>query len=266
MRPFLKWAGNKYRIIEQLTAVLPKANRLIEPFTGSAAVFLNTDYPQYLLAETNNDLINLYQHIQTEGTAFIDYCYRFFNTQTNNREQYYEFREQFNTTLDLRAKAALFLYLNRHGYNGLCRYNSNGKYNVPFGRYDKPYFPHKEMLNFHHKAQKAIFQQADFQATLQQAQAGDVIYCDPPYLPLSATANFNQYTPQGFSLTQQESLAKHAEQLVQRGISMIISNHDHPLIPQLYKSAKVVRFPVTRTISRNGNCRKTITEVLAIYK
>jgi DNA adenine methylase len=265
LRPFLKWAGNKYRIIAQLINLLPKAERLIEPFAGSCSVFLNTDYSQYLLAETNGDLINLYQHLQREGLHFIEYSRYFFNMSTNQSDFYYQSRVQFNSTQDLRLKAALFLYLNRHGYNGLCRYNSSGLFNVPFGQHPKPYFPFKEMLAFHQKAQYAQFQQADFQTTLQLARPGDVVYCDPPYLPLSATANFNQYGPAGFSLLQQKALASQAEQLAATGVYVIISNHDHPLIPELYKTAKVIRFPVPRTISRNGKGRQAVLEVLAVF-
>lgn len=265
MRPFLKWAGNKYRIIDQVKALLPKAERLIEPFAGSGAVFLNTDYPSYLLAETNADLINLYQHLQQEGLTFIDYCQHFFKVKNNCSERYYTLREQFNTTKNKRLKAALFLYLNRHGYNGLCRYNSSGKYNVPFGLHPKPYFPYQEMLAFHQKAQYAIFQQADFQATLQQAQSGDVVYCDPPYLPLSKTANFTNYSAGGFCLNRQQILAQAARELANRGIPVIISNHDHHLVPELYTDAKLIRFPVLRSISRDGNKRQAVMEVLAVF-
>jgi DNA adenine methylase len=265
LRPFLKWAGNKYRIMCQLKAILPEAKRLIEPFAGSAAVFLNTDYPQYLLAEANLDLINLYQAVQREGLPFIEYCQVFFNSANNNLNNYYALREEFNTTTNLRLKAALFLYLNRHGYNGLCRYNAGGKYNVPFGKHHKPYFPYKEMIAFHHKAQNAIFQHADFQTTLQLAMPGDVVYCDPPYIPLSSTANFTQYSAKGFSLVEQEILAKQAEQLASKGVYVIISNHDHQLIPELYKTATLIRLPVSRCISRNGKQRKPVMEVLAVF-
>lgn len=265
MRPFLKWAGNKYRLMRQLKAILPEARRLIEPFAGSAAVFLNTDYQHYLLAETNHDLINLYQYVQYEGVSFIEYCQTFFNSVNNNSSCYYDLREQFNSSQESRRKAALFLYLNRHGYNGLCRYNTSGRYNVPFGQHLKPYFPYKEMLAFHHKAQNAVFTHADFQTTLQLAMPGDVVYCDPPYLALTATANFTQYSAKGFSLAEQQILAKQAEQLASRGIPVVISNHDHQLIPELYKTAKIIRFPVQRTISRNAKERKAIMEVLAIF-
>ena len=139
IRPFLKWAGNKYRIIDQIRRKLPQGKRLIEPFVGSAAVFLNTDYERYLLTDTNADLIELYKLLKKEGKDFIEYSNSFFTDKNNNEEHYYNYREVFNTTDDCALKSALFIYMNRHGYNGLCRYNSQGKFNVPFGSYKKPY-------------------------------------------------------------------------------------------------------------------------------
>lgn len=148
MKPFLKWPGGKYRQVGRICKQLGDGNRLVEPFAGSAALFLNTDFKYYLLADSNSDLINLYQQLQSEGESFIQYCQKFFNTRNNNKDVYYEYRSRFNRTDNLRLKSALFLYLNRHGYNGLCRYNSKGDFNVPFGRYERPYFPYREMHFF----------------------------------------------------------------------------------------------------------------------
>ena len=152
MKPFLKWAGNKYRIIDRILNVLPAGNRLIEPFVGSGALFLNASFPAYQLSDANEDLIELYHQLQLGGQTFIDYCGTFFKLEYNVAEVFYDFRVQFNTTNDLRHKAALFLYLNKHCFNGLCRYNQRGAYNVPFGRYKKPYFPAKEMGYFYQRA------------------------------------------------------------------------------------------------------------------
>ena len=193
-RPFLKWPGNKYRCLNHLLLHLPEAKRLIEPFTGSGAVFMNTQYEHYLLAEANGDLIQLFFYLQQEGESFIEDCFSLFSPESNNKAFYYALRTEFNEARDPRRRAMLFLYLNRHGYNGLCRYNSEGIYNVPFGRYDKPYFPRKEMVAFHQKAQMATFVQSDFRKTFETASIGDVIYCDPPYSPLEQESNFSTYT------------------------------------------------------------------------
>src|SRR5262245_19282765 len=116
MRPFLKWAGNKYQIIERIKAVLPAGERLVEPFVGSGAVFLNTKYPSYLLADANSDLINLYQQLQLGGQTFVDYCRSFFIPENNRADAFYTLRARFNASEDRAEKGALFVYLNKHCY------------------------------------------------------------------------------------------------------------------------------------------------------
>lgn len=266
MKPFLKWAGGKLRIVERIKALLPPGKRLLEPFVGSGALFLNTQYDAYLLADANADLINLYQQLQQGGQAFIDYCATFFAPANNDETIFYTLRRQFNGTADPLEKAALFVYLNKHCYNGLCRYNARGEFNVPFGRYKQPYFPAVEMAAFQQKAQVATFQAQDFVATMTTAQAGDVVYCDPPYAPLSATANFTSYSAEGFGIDKQQRLADLAAQLRQRGITVIISNHDTPFTRTLYITAdKHQYFGVQRHISCDGANRTKADEVLAIY-
>ncbi|ASQ45019.1 Dam family site-specific DNA-(adenine-N6)-methyltransferase [Legionella clemsonensis] len=264
-KPFLKWAGNKYRCIEQILGSLPPAKRLIEPFTGSGAVFINTNYPSYLLAEENRDLVILYQLLQQEGTSFIDYCAQFFSNTNNCEDKYYFFREEFNRSKDLRYKAALFLYLNRHGYNGLCRYNKQGIYNVPFGRYVKPYFPRHEMQLFFQKSNNAEFCMGDFRQTFKQAEAGDLIYCDPPYTPLSSSANFASYTHKKFKEEDHIDLARLAMESAARGITVIISNHDTEFTRHYYSHSKIISFPVSRFISCNPLKRQPAQELVAIF-
>lgn len=265
MKPFLKWAGNKYKIVERIKALLPPGERLVEPFVGSGALFLNTDYPSYLLTDTNADLINLYQHLRAEGESFIDYCRPLFTPENNQKERYYIFRTEFNNTEDSRRKSALFLYMNKHGYNGLCRYNMKGGFNVPFGRYKRPYFPETEMHHFAQKAQHAIFQHTPFAATMAACQPGDVVYCDPPYVPLSDTANFTSYSANGFGWAEQTELARQAAKLAKRGIPVIISNHDTVQVRQAYKAAEIETFEVRRFISCNGNKRDKTAELLALF-
>ncbi|MCP4418453.1 MAG: Dam family site-specific DNA-(adenine-N6)-methyltransferase [Chloroflexi bacterium] len=265
MKPFLKWAGNKYKIVERIKALLPDGKRLVEPFAGSGALFLNADYPSYLLSDANADLINLYRHLQTEGEAFIEYCRPLFTPETNQKEQFYEFRSEFNQTRNGRLKSALFLYLNKHGYNGLCRYNLKGGFNVPFGRYKRPYFPAAEMHYFQQKAQRAAFQCANFATVMPNCNLGDVVYCDPPYVPLSDTANFTSYSANGFGWAEQMELVQQAEQLAQRGIPVIISNHDTDAVRQAYNEAEIESFDVRRFISCNGRKRNKATEILALF-
>lgn len=265
MKPFLKWAGNKYQIIERIKEVLPKGKRLIEPFVGTGAVFLNTSYSQYILSDINEDLIQLYTYISQEGQNFIDYCKTFFIDVNNTAESFYYWRSVFNQTEDLRTKAALFVYLNKHGFNGLCRYNADGGFNVPFGKYTKPYFPEKEMQFFHQKSKYAVFKVADFLNTMNEALPGDVVYCDPPYIPLSKTANFTSYSSGGFTEIQQKELVKAAENLAQKGVPVIISNHNTEFVHRVYQNAQIHIFDVQRYISCNGLNRNKASEILAIF-
>lgn len=263
MKPFLKWAGSKQKIMPQIISALPSGKRLVEPFVGSGAVFLNTDYESYIVGDINIDLINLYTTLKTEGQPFIDYCKTFF-VDGNDRIVYNKNRDIFNTTNNVREKSALFVYLNRHCFNGLCRYNSKGGFNVPFGKYNTIYFPEKEMLEFHKKSQKVEFIHSDFSNIMNMAEKDDVVYCDPPYLPLSSTSNFKDYAPDAFGMNKQEQLATMAEQLMNNCIPVVISNHDTETARQLYHNANMVSIDVRRTISANGN-RDKVKEVIAIF-
>jgi len=265
MRTFLKWAGNKQRLVGRITALLPRGKRLIEPFTGSGALFLNTDYPAYLLADSNGDLIDLYTRLQREGTDFIDFCRTLFVPENNRPDAFYTLRATFNGTTDNRLKSAIFLYLNRHGYNGLCRYNASGGFNVPFGRYKKPYFPQAEMEAFWQKSRSARFCHADFVTTLQATVPGDVVYCDPPYVPLSKTAHFTSYSAGGFGFDQQIALAAAAREAASRGVPVLISNHATPEIEEAYAGAQIERFQVQRYISADADNRNSAAELLALF-
>ena len=265
-RPFLKWAGNKYHCIETILNSFPAANRLIEPFTGSGAIFVNSDFKKYLLADENKDFITLFTYLQDEGEAFINYCSLFFTSENNSKDKYYEFRTQFNQCTDLKLRAALFLYLNRHGYNGLCRYNQSGIYNVPFGLYRKPYFPRQEMNHFHQKSKCTQFIQSDFRKIFAKAKAGDLIYCDPPYVPLSDSSNFASYTNNKFLEKDQIDLAHLAEKSSAKGITVIISNHDTEITRHYYRNSEIKSFPVTRSISCQATKRYPVQELVAIFK
>lgn len=265
MKPFLKWAGNKYQIIQRISDVLPKGNKLIEPFVGSGAVFLNINFPRYVLADNNADLIHLYQILKDEGDEFIDYAKEFFTRKNNVEKKFYWLRDQFNATTDVHLKSALFIYLNKHAYNGLCRYNLKGEFNVPFGRYTKPYFPEEEMRNFYKRAAKATFKHADFVKTMKAAKPGDVVYCDPPYVPLSPTASFTTYSPGGFGQHQQIQLAELAVDLSKNGVTVVISNHDTEFVHRAYAKAEIQKFNVQRFISCDGTKRGKAAEVLAIF-
>ena len=265
MRPFLKWAGSKYKLVDKIKEVLPKGKRLIEPFVGSGALFLNTDFEEYELSDINPDLINLFNHLKNEKEDFILYCKTFFIPENNCETRFYEFRQIFNDSNDSRQKSALFIYLNRHCFNGLCRYNSKGGFNVPFGRYKTPRFPEQEMRGFYIKAEKATFKLSDFNDAMLKCVLGDVVYCDPPYIPLSVTSNFTDYSVGGFSIENQDELALLAQQLSRNGIPVLISNHDTPYIRKAYEMSEIHAFEVQRYISCDSKNRKKAAEVLAVF-
>lgn len=265
MKPFLKWPGNKYRLMEHIKKILPPANRLVEPFAGSGAVSLSTTYDKYLLAEKNPDLVNLYHTLIKDQSDFIEDTKELFNDKYNKEQTYYRLRKQFNTTSDLQLKATLFVYLNKHGFNGLCRYNLDGEYNVPFGFYRRTYFPAKEMLFFAKKLKGHAIRCWDYKKTMRYTKAGDIVYCDPPYVPLSKTANFTQYGPFAFNTADQIALAEKAMQLTHKGISVIVSNHNTSFIRELYADATIYTINVNRSISCNPATRGRVKEVLALF-
>jgi DNA adenine methylase len=267
-RPFLKWAGAKTRLIAAIRPTAPVGvRRLIEPFAGSGAVALNLGFEQILLADANRDLIDVYRELRRGGEKFIARCAALFTPKSNAPEVYYARRLEFNTTRDRRRKAALFVYLNRHGYNGLCRYNSRGGFNVPFGRYVAPYFPREEMRAFRELLKRCDLRCADFRAILAEAGAGDFVYCDPPYAPATATANFTAYARAAFGPAEQAELADCCRAARDRGATVVISNHDTRETRALYRDAdERRRLLVSRHISCNGAKRRKVRELLAIYR
>ncbi|UQY44455.1 adenine-specific DNA-methyltransferase [Erwinia sp. PK3-005] len=266
-RAFLKWAGGKYPLLEDIRRHLPQGDCLVEPFVGAGSVFLNTDYPRYVLADINNDLIGLYNIVKGRTVEFVSDARQLFTPRSNEADAYYAFRSEFNASDDAYRRALLFLYLNRHGYNGLCRYNLRGEFNVPFGRYRKPYFPEEELYGFAERAQKAVFVCESYDVTLSKAQAGSVVYCDPPYAPLSTTANFTAYHTNSFSLREQQHLAELAVKLAQESaIPVLISNHDTELTRLWYQDAVLHVVKARRSISRSISGRTKVDELLALFR
>ncbi len=268
IRSALKWAGGKKKVVPEIASLLPMRGkkRLVEPFVGGGSVFLNLDFDEYLLIDMNKDLINLFNFIKDQPKEFISDAQNFFKSDNNQPEKYYELRSHFNQSKDPYERSLLFLYLNRHGYNGLCRYNKSGGYNVPFGRYVHPYFPSEELQYFSQKAQKATFIQGDFETAFTQLQTNDVVYCDPPYSPINPTSNFTAYAGNSFTDEDQQRLVDCAEEAKNNSIPTLISNHYVDFTRELYKGAtKQKLFQVQRSISQKGKGRIKVTEILALY-
>ena len=261
MSTILKWAGNKSRLMPELIKHLPAGDRLVEPFAGSCAVMMNTDYPAYLVADVNPDLINLYRQVKEHTRPFIVVALSLFN-QNQTEENYYQVRKDFNfnAALPLLERAAQFLYLNRHGHRGLCRYNKRGEFNNPYGYYKEPYFPLAEIEAFAAKAQRATFECLDYSETLNMVCAGDVVYCDPPY-----HGTFTAYHTAGFSDDDQHSLA-----CILLGISernpVIVSNSDTLFTRSIYREFGLNKVTAARSISLSAGEKKQAAEIIAVRR
>ena len=269
-KPSLKWAGNKFRVLPHLLPIIGDPKRYIEPFGGSMAVALNVSADEYVLNDINNDLVNLYGHVtDVNDDTFIKYCQELFY-EGNNREAYNEMRDLFNQSTDSLERSRMFVYLNRHCFNGLTRYNSKGGFNVPFGKMKNPKCPVNEMMQFrmYFLQKKHRFMSTSFEdsALYENIESGDVVYFDPPYVPASDTANFANYAKEGFSYDQQVQLAELAESLANRGAKVIISNHDTDVSRQLYKNAEIHSIQVARSIAANKTSRKKANELIAVYQ
>lgn len=256
----LKWVGSKARLMPQLLPHLPTGKRLVEPFAGSCSVMMNTDYEEYLIADVNPELINLYQQIKEKPDAVLHYLGKTFLFGASS-EGYYRHREDFNTVLrHPLERAVYFLYLNRHCFNGLCRYNKSGDFNVPYGKYKKPYFPKDEILAFHEKAQRATFIAANYSETLGLVRDDDVVYCDPPYL--TESANFTAYHSQGFNAIDHGRLARRLRRLAGRGISVVASNSDLNAVHSLYAGFDCVRIKAPRSVGAAAKSQKVADELI----
>ncbi|WP_105200071.1 MULTISPECIES: Dam family site-specific DNA-(adenine-N6)-methyltransferase [unclassified Pseudoalteromonas] len=273
-RAFLKWAGGKYSLVEDIAKRLDQAQELtgssastlVEPFVGAGSVFLNTNFKHYVLNDINADLINLYKELAHAPDEFISDARKLFCELNNDADVYYGLRARFNESRDAYERAILFLYMNRHGYNGLCRYNLKGIFNVPFGKYKKPYFPEAEMYFFAEKAQQATFTCLSYRDVFASLPQDAVVYCDPPYVPLSKTASFTSYAKGGFNLDDQANLANLAEQAAgEQQTSVLISNHDTLWTRKIYEQADIDVLKVKRTISPKGNGRNKVNELMAMY-
>ncbi|EPD1303502.1 Dam family site-specific DNA-(adenine-N6)-methyltransferase [Enterobacter hormaechei] len=276
IRAPLKWAGGKTRVMQQLLKHLPKADCLIEPFVGSGTVFMNTEYRRYVLCDSNIALINFFRQLTDRKEDAIAAC-RWAFKGGNSAEEYYRRRIEFNSLArqadsDPDAAmlyAAYFLYLNRHGYNGLYRVNQKGELNVPFGKYAEPYFPEAEMRLFAEKASdtKAVFIHSDFRQSIpdiMQFEHDAVIYCDPPYIPASDTANFTAYG-KPFTLDDHRALVA-ALMAVNRQYATrsIISNSDTPETREIYSAFNLHSLSVRRSVSAKS--RDMAGEVIGVLR
>jgi DNA adenine methylase len=265
-KPFLKWVGGKSRVLHHVLPKLPTGQRLIEPFVGGGAVFLGADYERYVLGDSNGHLIELYREVSKRPQEFAAAAAELFTESNLSQDRYSELRALFNSEQDPLARAALFLYLNKFGFNGLCRYNRAGLFNVPYGHPTRtPKLPVAEIFAFAQKATNATFVHCDFIELMMSAKLGDVVYCDPPYLDTDNASSFKAYGASGFDFNRQRDLADCARDLASRGIPVVVSNHDCVAARDLYAGAELHAFTARRSVSAAGDRRGHALEILAVF-
>ncbi len=268
IEPIIKWAGGKRQIINKLLYYMPsKWNTYFEPFLGGGAlvseIFRMNRLKSAVLSDKNFDIYNLFSEIRNnpeeliKGLNNIEY--------RNSKESYYEARSEFNSirrTHNLR-RAIIFIYLNRHAFNGLYRLNSRGEFNVPFGRYTNPHLPSSNLVNAWFSLLKNVdLRLCDFQSATKDANAGDFVYFDPPYTPISKSSNFTAYIDGGFSYMDQVRLAEEAGRLDSLGIQFMLSNSDTEETRKLYSSFNVHGIKASRLINSKAERRQGASEII----
>ena len=259
--PVLKWAGGKRQLLSQFAFLYPSRITGVyhEPFFGSGAVYFSLSPHQAYLTDSNEELINFYQVLRGAVDQLIDDLKK----HVNAREYYYAIRALDPGGLTAVERASRFIYLNKCAYNGLWRVNRSGRHNVPYGSYKNPRFLNPAALIAAGRAlRNAVLQAADFEITLEQARPGDFIYCDPPYHPLTKTANFRSYTADSFPAPDQKRLAAMFQALDQRGCLIMASNSDTPFIRELYAGFNLTEVMARRAINCKGEGRGPVSELV----
>lgn len=263
-RPFLKWAGGKTQLLEALIKRMPTSyNRYMEPFLGGGALFFALQPKRSYLADFNSDLINCFTVVRDNVSDLIEELkkYRY------EREMYYAVRDLDRTQefekMSAVARAARFIYLNKTCFNGLYRVNSKGHFNVPFGSYKDPRILDEENLRACGEAlSSVILKQGSFEEIAEIADKDDFVYFDPPYAPVSETADFTSYVTGGFDAASQEVLLLTCLKLHQKGVKWMVSNSNAALIQELYRGFKVETVEAGRAINSKAEKRGPVLELI----
>jgi len=273
--PFLKWAGGKGQLLGQLTPLLPERfERYVEPFVGGGALFLHLHSlgritNGALLNDANAELMNCYRVVQDAAClpGLIERL-RKHAAHVSDADYYYRVRawDREPGFLDCHSpveRAARTIFLNHACYNGLYRLNSRGQFNVPYGKWRRPprLFDEANLRACHRALQGVELRSQGFEACLEQARAGDFVYLDPPYDPLSATSSFTTYTGVEFRQHDQERLAEAFRALDARGCLVLLSNSATPLIRRLYRGFRPDTLLAARAISSKADGRGKIEEL-----
>ncbi|WP_416838749.1 DNA adenine methylase [Haloferax sp. DFSO52] len=290
--PVLKWAGGKRQLLDEIYTRFPDAvsfanARYHEPFLGGGAVFFDLEPERATINDTNVRLMNFYRQVRERPEEIIEVCENFNDPEsdpveardfsdTNRRgrdveQYYYQQREIFNNRpyddeFDKLEEAALLLYLNRTCFNGLYRENNSGGFNVPIGRYANPDYVQAERLREVSEVLRGgdiTLKSRDFEYVLDEATEGDIVYFDPPYKPMSATAYFTDYSADGFGKDDQERLLNVAQELDSNGVTVVLSNSG--VMADLYKEAgfDVGIEGARRVINSDATSRGEVDEIIA---
>ena len=259
-KPFLKWVGGKTQLLPHIFDLFPKSfNRYHEPFVGGGAVFFSLEPNKAILSDVNPDLIGAYQMIRDD----VDSVIAELKQHRAEEAYYYSVRETDVAELSAAEAAARIIYLNKTCFNGLYRVNRRGKFNVPFGKYANPTICNEANLRAVSEALQGvdIRLQSVFELD-SRVRKNDLVYFDPPYVPLSPTASFTSYTKQGFGEHQQRELAALFGKLVDKGAHCFLSNSDTPLVRELYKDFRIKKVYARRAINSRADRRGPVGEVI----
>ena len=268
-KPFVKWAGGKRQILDKLKSHIPEGfNTYYEPFVGGGALLFDLAPKNAVINDSNEELINVF-NVLCNDKKYSKMC-RYLNKfeRKHDEEFYYEIRnidrnkKKFNKLNDSK-RAARTIYLNKACFNGLYRVNSKGEFNVPFGKKTKVNtYDGENLLNVHSylTLNNVCILCTDFEDSVSTAKEGDFVYFDPPYD--SDTSTFNSYTEDGFNKDEQRRLAKVFKELDEKGVKVMLSNHNTIIIKELYKDYNFHVIEAKRSINSNGKKRGKVEEVI----
>jgi DNA adenine methylase len=251
LSPFLRWAGGKRQIVNELLRLLPVDignRRYREPFLGAGSLFFAIQPKRAVLSDANPHLIKCYEFVRDDWEAVARYLKG--HAARNSQSYYYETRVRYNTSAYSAAQAARFIYLNKTCFNGIFRVNRKGEFNVPYGWKEPPAIPDRQQLWKIAAALKgATLRAASFATVLADVSPKDFLYLDPPYPPLNETAYFTHYTTGRFNKIDQEWLAGWVRKLDAVGCLFMMTNADTDKIRRLYRGFRFARLPVTRFLT-----------------
>jgi DNA adenine methylase len=263
VRPFLKWAGGKGRLVQEISRFIPtKFDRYIEPFVGGGALFFSLCPSNAILSDSNVELIDCYETVRDHPKDLL-LALQEIAELPYGEETYYEIRK-WKIAENLKIKrAARMIYLNRTAFNGLYRVNRSGQFNTPFGKYKRLSLPDEKVILAASKALgSAKLIAGDFEVIKNLAQRGDFIFLDPPYPAISKYSDFNRYTKDFFSEKDHERLSEWVIELDEIGCTFVLSNADHSLIRELYGKFRLIQVFAPRYINCKGDRRGSIAEVI----